>query len=62
MVMCPKQEQNANSNKVQIEILIVKGRNLPRQTPQNLKLKIFLQKTNKTTTPHQKSALMFSLK
>ena len=28
--MCPKQQQNANWNQVEIEILIVKGRNLPR--------------------------------
>ena len=28
--MCPKQEQNANWNQVEIEILILKGRDLPR--------------------------------
>ena len=30
MVMCPKQKQNANWSQVEIEILILKGRNLPR--------------------------------
>ena len=30
MVMCPKQQQNANWSQVEIEKFIVKGRNLPR--------------------------------
>ena len=30
MVICPKQQQNANWSQVSIENLIVKGRNLPR--------------------------------
>ena len=50
MVKCPKQEQSANWIQVEIENLIVKE--IYRgQTPQNLKLKIFLQKNSKTSTP-----------
>ena len=30
MVMCPKQQQNANWSQVEIEKFIVRGRNLPR--------------------------------
>ena len=62
MLMCPKQEQTANCSQVEIEILIVKGRNLPRTNSTKYELKIFLEKNSRTSTPHQKRALTFSLK
>ena len=48
MLMCPKQEQTANCSQVEIEILIVKGRNLPRTNSTKYELKIFLKKNSKT--------------
>ena len=52
MVMCPKQKQNANGNQVEIEILIVKGRNLPRTNSTKSEIQnIFAKKQENEHTP-----------
>ena len=52
MVMCPKQEQNANWNQVEIEILIVRGRNLPRTNSTKSETQIiFAKKQENKHTP-----------
>ena len=52
MVMCPKQKETENCSQVEIEILIVKGRNLPSTNStkcenQNLALTYISLKENK---------------
>ena len=42
--MCPKQQQNANWNQVEIEILIVRGRNLPRTNSTKCETQIIFAK------------------
>ena len=60
MVMCPKQEQNANSNKVEIDILIVKGRNLPRTNSTKSETQnIFAKKQQNDNTPPKNGAQLF---
>ena len=44
MVMCPKQQQNANWIQVEIEILIVRGRNLPRTNSTKCETQIIFAK------------------
>ena len=52
MVMCPKQKQNANWSQVEIEILIVKGRNLPRTNSTKCETQIiFAKKQQNEHTP-----------
>ena len=52
MVMCPKQKQNANWSQVEIEILIVKGRNLPRTNSTKSETQIiFAKKQQNEHTP-----------
>ena len=55
MVMCPKQQQNANWSQVEIEILIVKGRNLPRTSSTKYETQnIFAKKKQNEHTPEDK--------
>ena len=55
IVMCPKQQQNANWNQVEIEILIVKGRNLPRTNSTKSETQIiFAKKQQNEHTPEGK--------
>ena len=42
--MCPKQKQNANWSQVEIEILIVRARNLPRTNSTKSENQIFFAK------------------
>ena len=52
MVMCPKQKQNTNWNQVEIEILILKGRNLPRTNSTKCETQIiFAKKQQNEHTP-----------
>ena len=52
MVMCPKQKQNANWSQVEIEMLIVKGRNLPRTNSTKSETQIiFAKKQQNEHTP-----------
>ena len=52
--MCPKQQQNANWSQVEIEILIVKGRNLPRTNSTKSETQIiFAKKQQNEHTPVQ---------
>ena len=52
MVMCPKQQQNANWNQVEIENLIVKGRILPRTNSTKSETQIiFAKKQQNEHTP-----------
>ena len=52
MVMCPKQKQNANWNQVEIENLILKGRNLPRTNSTKSETQnIFAKKQENEHTP-----------
>ena len=52
MVMCPKQKQNANWSQVEIEILILKGRNLPRTNSTKSETQnIFAKKQENEHTP-----------
>ena len=52
MVMCPKQQQNANWSQVEIENLIVKGRNLPRTNSTKSETQIiFAKKQENEHTP-----------
>ena len=52
MVMCPKQKQNANWSQVEIEILIVRGRNLPRTNSTKSETQnIFAKKQQNEHTP-----------
>ena len=52
MVMCPKQQQNANWSQVEIENLIVKGRNLPRTNSTKSETQIiFVKKQENEHTP-----------
>ena len=52
MVMCPKQKQTANWSQVEIEILIVKGRNLPRTNSTKSETQnIFAKKQENEHTP-----------
>ena len=52
MVMCPKQKQNANWSQVEIEILILKGRNLPRTNSTKSETQnIFAKKQQNEHTP-----------
>ena len=52
MVMCPKQEQNANWSQDEIEMLIVKGRNLPRTNSTKSETQIiFAKKQENEHTP-----------
>ena len=52
MVMCPEQQQNANWNQVEIEIWIVKGRNLPRTNSTKCETQnIFPKKQQNEHTP-----------
>ena len=54
MVMCPEQQQNANWNQVEIEIWIVKGRNLPRTNSTKCETQnIFAKKQQNEHTPEQ---------
>ena len=62
MLMCPKQKHNANLSQVEIEILIVKGINLPRTNSTKYESKNIFGKNSKTSRPHQKRVLTFSLK
>ena len=60
MVMCPKQEQNANWSQVEIEIFIVKGINLPRTNSTKYDNKnIFGKKQQNEHTPPKKGAHVF---
>ena len=52
MVMCPEQQQNANWSQVEIEIWIVKGRNLPRTNSTKCETQnIFPKKQQNEHTP-----------
>ena len=52
MVMCPKQQQNTNWSQVEIENLIVKGRNLPRTNSTKSETQIiFAKKQQNEHTP-----------
>ena len=52
MVMCPKQQQNANWIQVEIEILIVRARNLPRTNSTKYETQIiFAKKQQNEHTP-----------
>ena len=52
MVMCPKQEQNANWSQVEIEKLIVRGRNLPSTNSTKCETQnIFAKKQQNEHTP-----------
>ena len=50
MVMCPKQQQNANWSQVEIENLIVRGRNLPRTNCTKFETQNIFAKISKTNT------------
>ena len=54
IVMCPKQEQNANLSQVEIENLIVRGRNLPRTNSTNSENQNIFSNNSKTSTPLHK--------
>ena len=61
--MYPKQEQNANLSQVEIENLIVKGRNLPRTNSTNSENQnIFSKKQQNEHTPAQNLALTYFFK
>ena len=53
MVMCPKQQQNANLIQVEIEILIMRGRNLPRtnSTKSETQIIFAIKRQNDNTPP-----------
>ena len=52
MLMCPKQKQNANWIQVEIEKLIVTGRNLPRTNSTKCETQIiFAKKQENEHTP-----------
>ena len=52
MVMCPKQKQNTNWSQVEIENLIVRGRNLPRTNSTKCETQIiFAKKQENEHTP-----------
>ena len=56
MVMCPKQKQNANCSQVEIEMLIVKGKNLPRTNSTKCETQIiFAKKQQNEHTPVKKN-------
>ena len=60
MLMCPKQKHNANLSQVEIEILIVKGINLPRTNSTKYESKnIFGKKQQNEQTPPKKGAHVF---
>ena len=60
MVMCPKQQQNANCIQVEIENLIVKGRNLPRTNSTNSETQnIFAKKQQNEHTPDLNVSLKY---
>ena len=63
MVMCLKQQQNANWSQVEIEILIVKGRNLPRTNSTKSETQnIFAKKQQNKHTPAQNRVLTYFFK
>ena len=60
MVKCPKQQQNANWNQVEIENLIVRARNLPRTNSTKTDIKnIFAKKHQNEHTPLQIQMLTY---
>ena len=63
IVMCPKKVQNANWIQVKIELLIVRGRNLPRTNSTKSETQIiFAKKQQNKHTPAQNLALTYFFK
>ena len=63
IVMCPKQKQNAKWSKVEIEMFIVRGRNLPRTNSTKSETQnIFGKKQQNEHTPAQNWALTYFFK
>ena len=59
--MCPKQQQNANWNQVEIEILIVKGRNLPRTNSTKSETQIIFAKKQQNEHTPEHHCFIFGL-
>ena len=63
MVMCVKQQKNANLSQVEIEMLIVKGRNLPRTNSTKSETQIiFAKKQQNEHTPTKNGVLTYFFK
>ena len=61
--MCPKQQLNANLSQVEIDILIVRGTNLPRTKSTKYETQnIFSKKRQNEHTPTQNLVLTYFFK